>query len=181
VTERSVLWARVLPTYLTHTTVCRLTAHAVVRVPLMIHVPWLPDSWGRRATQLVELVDVFPTVRGDRQHTPNTNTNTNTQAQTRTRTRSVDLGAVLGAEGSPRLSLPVCLVHHGMRVTLLQVAIIAGLPLPTDVDGVDISSLLLPPSPQGTPPSRATEPPPPARCRALSHLPTTASHADAMP
>jgi len=34
----------------------------VVRVPLMIHVPWMPDSWGKRTSGLVELIDVFPTV-----------------------------------------------------------------------------------------------------------------------
>jgi hypothetical protein len=33
----------------------------VVRVPLMIHVPWLPKSFGQRTSSLVELVDVFPT------------------------------------------------------------------------------------------------------------------------
>lgn len=34
----------------------------VVRVPLMIHVPWLPKSFGQRTSSLVELVDVMPTV-----------------------------------------------------------------------------------------------------------------------
>jgi arylsulfatase A-like enzyme len=28
----------------------------------MIHVPWLPKSFGQRTSSLVELVDVFPTV-----------------------------------------------------------------------------------------------------------------------
>lgn len=28
----------------------------------MIHVPWLPTSFGQRTSSLVELVDVFPTV-----------------------------------------------------------------------------------------------------------------------
>ena len=34
----------------------------VVRVPLMIHVPGAPHTWGTRTSALVELVDVFPTV-----------------------------------------------------------------------------------------------------------------------
>ena len=60
----------------------------VVRVPLMIHVPWLPESFGKRTAALVELVDLFPTV-----------------------------------------------------------ASIGGLPSPSSVDGVDVSSLLLAPDP----------------------------------
>lgn len=32
------------------------------RVPLIIRVPWLPGSAGKRATQLVELVDIYRTV-----------------------------------------------------------------------------------------------------------------------
>ena len=34
----------------------------VVRVPLMIHVPSKPASWGVRTTAIAELVDVFPTI-----------------------------------------------------------------------------------------------------------------------
>ena len=34
----------------------------VVRVPLMVHVPGKPASWGVRTSALVELVDVFPTL-----------------------------------------------------------------------------------------------------------------------
>ena len=31
-------------------------------MPLLIHVPWLPDTWGTRSTALFELVSIFPTV-----------------------------------------------------------------------------------------------------------------------
>lgn len=36
----------------------------VVRVPLMIHVPWKPQSQGQKTEALVELIDVFPTIAG---------------------------------------------------------------------------------------------------------------------
>ena len=32
------------------------------RVPLILHVPWLPHSHGARAAAPVELVDIFPTL-----------------------------------------------------------------------------------------------------------------------
>ena len=32
------------------------------KVPLLVHAPWLPSSYGRRSSQLVELVDLLPTV-----------------------------------------------------------------------------------------------------------------------
>jgi hypothetical protein len=28
----------------------------------MIHVPWLPDMWGKRSPGLFDLVNVFPTI-----------------------------------------------------------------------------------------------------------------------
>eukprot|EP00041_Stephanoeca_diplocostata_P018982 m.402427 g.402427 ORF g.402427 m.402427 type:complete len:231 (-) comp21178_c0_seq6:837-1529(-) len=34
----------------------------VVHVPLMIHVPWLPATWGQRCPAMFDLVSVFPTV-----------------------------------------------------------------------------------------------------------------------
>lgn len=32
------------------------------RVPMVVHVPWLPQSHGQRTSRIVELIDVFPTL-----------------------------------------------------------------------------------------------------------------------
>jgi arylsulfatase A-like enzyme len=32
------------------------------RAPLLLHVPWMPGTFGQRTNALVELIDVMPTV-----------------------------------------------------------------------------------------------------------------------
>ena len=34
----------------------------VARIPLVVHIPWLPGSHGKRTSALVEAVDLMPTV-----------------------------------------------------------------------------------------------------------------------
>merc|ERR1712100_815574 len=41
---------------------CKQAAYeTTARTPLLMHVPWMPETFGRRTNALVEMVDVMPT------------------------------------------------------------------------------------------------------------------------